>query len=176
MNALDHPSVARVRSALLAHGSSSHIHAPDDSARTAQEAAEALGVEVGQIASSIVFGLPPLTPEAEPHPLLVVTSGAHRVDTQRVAEFLGVPRLLRADADFVRRWSGFAIGGVSPLAWLADPGGPIGAPDPLTIVIDTDLAQYDVVWAAAGHPHCVFPTTATEIIRMTGGTSATVGG
>ena len=116
MNALDHPSVARVRSALLAHGSSSHIHALDDSARTAQEAAEALGVEVGQIASSIVFGLPPLTPEAEPHPLLVVTSGAHRVDTQRVAEFLGVPRLLRADADFVRRWSGFAIGGVSPLA------------------------------------------------------------
>ena len=175
MTALDHPSVARVRSALLAHGSSAQPHGLTDSARTAVEAAEALGCEVGQIASSIVFGLPPSAPNEESRPLLVVTSGAHRVDTHRVADFIGVDRLLRADADFVRRWSGFAIGGVSPVAWHADPEGPISAPDPLTTLIDRDLDQYDVVWAAAGHPHCVFPTHFTELVRLTGGISATVG-
>ncbi|MCX6460827.1 MAG: YbaK/EbsC family protein [Actinobacteria bacterium] len=178
MTSLDHPSVARVREVLLAAGVTGQIHALDDSARTAAEAAAGLGIEVGQIASSIVFGLPPVEEDATPQPLLVVTSGAHRVDTTVVAALLGVRKLLRADADFVRRWSGFAIGGVSPVGWLAEsPNGAhaITAPEPLTVLVDRALAQYDVVWAAAGHPHCVFPTTYDELVRLTAGTPAIVG-
>lgn len=166
MTALDHPSVARVRQTLLAAGVSAQAHALDDSARTAAEAAAGLGIEVGQVASSIVFGLPPFAEGDEPRSLLVVTSGAHRVDTHRVAELLGVPKLLRADADLVRQWSGFAIGGVSPVGWTEAPS---------ATLVDRALAQYDVVWAAAGHPHCVFPTTFDELVRLTGGTPAVVG-
>ena len=104
-------------------------------------AAEGLGIEVAQIASSIVFGLPPAEDDGEPLALLVVTSGAHRVDTRRVAELLGVPKLLRADADFVRRWSGFAIGGVAPVAW---------AEGPAVTLVDEQLAPFDAVWATCG--------------------------
>lgn len=86
-----------------------------DTAKTAVEAAQALGIKVGQVASSIGFGLPG---DPDPTPLLVITSGRHRLDAHLVADFLDVEKLLRADADFVRQWSGFAIGDVSPLAWL----------------------------------------------------------
>ena len=171
----NHPAVQRVRDYLRAASHHSDITILADSARTAQEAADSLGILVGQVASSIVFGLPA---EPEPRPLLVVTSGAHRVDTQRVSDFLGVPKLLRADADFVRRWSGFAIGGVSPFGWVAQPTGEVtahGYPAELTILVDQALANYDVVWAAAGHPHSVFPTTFDEIVRITGGTPCVVG-
>jgi prolyl-tRNA editing enzyme YbaK/EbsC (Cys-tRNA(Pro) deacylase) len=122
-----------------------------DTARTALDAANALGIEVGQVASSIVFKLP------DGNPLLVITSGRHRVDTHLVARTLHVEKLHRADADFVKEASGFSIGGVSPLAWI----------QPVTAIIDQALDDYDVIWAAAGHPHTVFPTTFEELKRTT---------
>lgn len=154
-----HPAVERVRSVLTAVGASTDVHWLSDSARTAAQAAEALGVEVGQIASSIIFALP------DGEPLLVVTSGRHRVDTHRVADLLGVEALGRADADFVRAATGFAIGGVSPVAHAR----------PITTLVDLALADYDVVWAAAGHPHAVFPTSFDELVSLTAGTPAIVG-
>jgi prolyl-tRNA editing enzyme YbaK/EbsC (Cys-tRNA(Pro) deacylase) len=164
----DPAPVLRVRMALAAHGHADVITALTQSGRTAREAAEGLGIAPGQIASSIIFGLPGAD---GPAPLLVVTSGAHRVDTDHVAGLLGVPALLRADADQVRRWTGFAIGGVSPIGWQPEtPAGP--AP---VVLVDEDLGQWDQVWAAAGHPHHVFPTTFLDLVRMTGGTPAKVG-
>jgi prolyl-tRNA editing enzyme YbaK/EbsC (Cys-tRNA(Pro) deacylase) len=110
--AQEHPAVLRVQAALHRHGIDPQIAHLDDTARTAIDAANALGIEVGQVASSIIFGLPG---DPEPTPLLVITSGRHRVDTHLVAQFLNVEKLFRAHADFVRKWSGFAIGGVSPV-------------------------------------------------------------
>lgn len=163
----EHPAVLRVQRVLHAHGIDPQITHLDETARTAVDAANALGIEVGQVASSIVFGLPA---DPEPTPLLVITSGRHRVDTKMVAEFLNVERLLRADADFVRRWSGFAIGGVSPIAWVAEDSQGVskfGYPLELTILIDTALQDYDVLWAAAGHTHAVFPTSFDELLLLT---------
>jgi prolyl-tRNA editing enzyme YbaK/EbsC (Cys-tRNA(Pro) deacylase) len=158
----NHPSVDRVRTALRAANHHDNVTILDDGARTAQEAADLLGIAVGQVASSIVFGIPGV-PEASA--LLVITSGRHRVDTALVAAHLGIEKLLRADADFVRLWSGFAIGGVSPLGWVQQP----------TILIDEALSEYDEVWAAAGHPHSVYPTTFAELIRCTGAVALKVG-
>ncbi|MFM1787363.1 MAG: hypothetical protein RL228_1313 [Actinomycetota bacterium] len=172
----NHPSVLRVQSALREAGHHDNITILADSARTAAEAAAAQNINVGQVASSIVFSL--AQAEGEPHPLLVITSGAHRVDTALVAQALDVEKLGRADADFVRRWSGFAIGGVSPLGWKADPETKVnerGYPVELTILIDELLGTWDEVWAAAGHPHSVFPTTYSELIRMTGAKPLKVG-
>ncbi|MEY3128106.1 MAG: hypothetical protein RIS06_662 [Actinomycetota bacterium] len=157
---LENASVIRVQNFLTNAGLTSQIVALSDSARTAAEAAEALGIEVGQVASSIVFKLPNETP------LLVITSGRHRVDTKLVASALGVEKLHRADADFVRDASGFAIGGVSPLGWISKPE---------IILIDEALSDYDVVWAAAGHPHAVYPTTYDELIQCTGAQPMIVG-
>lgn len=174
--AANHPSVLRVQAALRQAGHSDQITILADSARTAAEAAQAQNIDVGQVASSIVFSL--AQPAGEAHPLLVITSGAHRVDTALVAKSLGVEKLGRADADFVRRWSGFAIGGVSPLGWKADPEtsvNELGYPIELTILIDEMLGNWDEVWAAAGHPHSVFPTTFNELIRMTGAKPLRVG-
>jgi prolyl-tRNA editing enzyme YbaK/EbsC (Cys-tRNA(Pro) deacylase) len=159
-NILTNASVIRVQSFLVNAGITSQIVALSDSARTAAEAAEALGIDVGQVASSIVFKLPNETP------LLVITSGRHRVDTKLVASALGVEKLHRADADFVRDASGFAIGGVSPLGWISKPE---------IILIDEALSDYDVVWAAAGHPHAVYPTTYVELIQCTGAQPMIVG-
>lgn len=156
---LKNVSVLRAIAALEAAGLHSQIHVLSDSARSAKEAAEALGIEVGQIASSIVFRLP------NEKPLLVITSGRHRVDSELVARNLNVEKLHRADADFVRLWSGYAIGGVSPLGWL----------QPATVIIDEALNDYEVVWAAAGHPHAVFPTSYSELISITGATPMFVG-
>ena len=130
----------------------------DESARTAAEAAAALGVEIGQITNSLIF-------VADGEPLLVLTSGRHRVDTAKVAELVGVAKVGRADADFVREHAGVAIGGVSP----------IGHPRPLRTLVDVALGDYDVVWAAAGHTHAVFPTTFDELVTITNGTPAQVG-
>ena len=130
-----------------------------DSARTAAEAAAALGCDVGAIASSLVF-------TADDEPLLVMTSGAHRVDTAAVAGLLGVQRVRRADPETVRRATGQVIGGVAP----------VGHPARLQTLVDTALAQHDVVWAAAGHAHAVFPTTYDELLHLTGGQPAEVGG
>jgi prolyl-tRNA editing enzyme YbaK/EbsC (Cys-tRNA(Pro) deacylase) len=154
-----HPSVLRVQKRLRELGMLGEVHQLSDSARSAQEAADALSILVGQVASSIVFKLP------NGSPLLVITSGRHRVDTELVAKNLGVEKLHRADAEFVRQSSGFAIGGVSPLGWL----------QPVTIIIDEALNDYDVVWAAAGHPHAVFPTNFTELVRVTGAKPGVVG-
>ncbi len=129
-----------------------------ESARTAAAAAEQLGCDVGAIANSLVFA-------ADGAPLLVMTSGAHRVDTSLVAERVGASAVSRADARSVREWTGQVIGGV----------GPVGHPAPIQTLVDVWLAKYDVVWAAAGHPHAVFPTSYEELVRITGGTSAEVG-
>jgi len=127
-----------------------------DSARSAAEAAAALGIQPGQIASSIVFKLP------NGDPLLVITSGAHRVNTELVAKNLGLEKLHRADADFVKAASGISIGGVSPIGWAPDAG--VSQP---VIVIDKALDAFDVIWAAAGHAHAVFPTTYSELLTQT---------
>src|ERR1700751_2459638 len=129
-----------------------------DSAPTAAAAAAQLGCEGGAIANSLVFA-------ADGEPLLVMTSGAHRVDTSRVAAQVGAAVVSRADARSVRAWTGQVIGGV----------GPVGHPAPIRTLVDVWLAKYDVVWAAAGHPHTVFPTSFDELVRITGGTSAEVG-
>ena len=157
---LDHVAVRRVRDSISANDLNGEIVALNQSARTALEAAEALGIRVGQIASSIVFKL------TDGNPLLVITSGRHRVDTELVATNLGVEKLLRADADFVRSVSGFAIGGVAPIGWTNKPE---------LILVDEALDDYEVVWAAAGHPHAVFPTTFAELMQATSGTRAKVG-
>lgn len=162
-----HPAVMRVQQTLHRHGIDPQIVNLDDTARTALDAASALNIEVGQVASSIVFGLPG---NPDPTPLLVITSGRHRVDTRFVAEFLNVEKLLRADADFVRKWSGFAIGGVSPIGWIAENSigqSSTGHPSELTILIDLALNDYDVVWAAAGHTHAVFPSTFLQLVELT---------
>lgn len=152
--------VVRVRAALAAAGLGTDVVVLDDTSRTAADAAAALGVEVGQIASSIVFALP------DGEPLLVITSGRHRVDPELVAAALGVASLARADAQFVKARSGFSIGGVSPVGWRDEgTGAPVGAP---SAVIDVALGDYDVVWAAGGHPHAVFATSFDDLRRATG--------
>ena len=157
---LNNPSVIRVTALVKELGCSGEVTILSDSARTALDAANALGIEVGQVASSIVFKLP------SGNPLLVITSGRHRVDTELVAKNLGVEKLHRADADFVKNASGFSIGGVSPVGWVNKPE---------IILIDQALNDYDVAWAAAGHPHSVYPTSFEELARVTGATPMVVG-
>jgi prolyl-tRNA editing enzyme YbaK/EbsC (Cys-tRNA(Pro) deacylase) len=127
-------------------------------APTAAAAAAQLGCEIGAIANSLVFA-------ADGGPLLVMTSGAHRVDTSRVAALVGASVVARADAKSVRQWTGQAIGGVAP----------VGHPAPISTLVDTWLSRYDVIWAAAGHPHTVFPTSYGELLRITSGSAAEVG-
>ena len=158
-NVLQNPSVQRVSARLKELSVSGEVHVLSDSARTAQEAADALGILVGQVASSIVFKLD------DESPLLVITSGRHRVDTKLVAEKLGVAKLHRVDADYVKEKSGFSIGGVSPVGWVSQ----------ATILIDEALNDYEVVWAAAGHPHSVYPTTFAELLECTGAKPMVVG-
>lgn len=155
---LQHPTVVRVTEALRAAGATGQPIALDEAAPTAAAAAAQLGCDVGAIANSLLFN-------ADGRALLVMTSGAHRVNTEVVAERIGVQQLRRADADFVRLHTGMAIGGVAPL----------GHPTPLHTLVDVDLARYPVVWAAAGHPHTVFPTSYAELLRITGGTASEVG-
>lgn len=156
---LEKAAVKRVAQALIDNKMSGQIKVLSDSARSAAEAASALGIEVGQIASSILFKLP------DESPLLVITSGRHRVNTELVASQLEVEALGRVDADYVKERSGFSIGGVAPIGWL----------NPAKIIIDEALNDYDVVWAAAGHPHAVFPTNFQELQSVTKATSMKVG-
>jgi prolyl-tRNA editing enzyme YbaK/EbsC (Cys-tRNA(Pro) deacylase) len=157
---LERASVMRAAEAMKSLGVQGSIVALSESARTAQEAADALGVEVGQIASSLIFTLP--TGGA----LLIITSGRHRVDTNLVAQKLQIDSLGRVNADFVKEKSGYSIGGVSPLGWISKPE---------IILIDEALNDYDVVWAAAGHPHAVYPTSFTELLESTGAAPMVVG-
>jgi prolyl-tRNA editing enzyme YbaK/EbsC (Cys-tRNA(Pro) deacylase) len=159
----NHPNVQAVRDALdaagarTADGSAPEIVILDDAVHTAPAAAEALGVEVGQIANSLIF-------DADGEPLLVLTSGAHRVDTAKVAADLGVAKLRRATPEFVRTHTGQAIGGVAPL----------GHPKPVRTLVDTALERYPVIWAAGGVPQAVFPITYPELLRVTAATPADV--
>jgi len=157
---LEKSAVKRVNDALKINGISGQIKVLSESARSAAEAASALGIEVGQIASSIIFKLP------NESPLLVITSGRHRVDTELVAKELSVDNLARVDADYVKDLSGFSIGGVAPLGWINPPA---------ITLIDLALNDYEVVWAAAGHPHAVFPTTYKELLKSTSAKAMEVG-
>jgi prolyl-tRNA editing enzyme YbaK/EbsC (Cys-tRNA(Pro) deacylase) len=128
-----------------------------DAVTTAPAAAAALGVEVGQIANSLIF-------DADGAPLLVLASGAHRVDTGKVAALIGATAVKRATPEFVRAATGQAIGGVAP----------VGHPSPVRTLVDRDLAAFDEVWAAGGIPHSVFPSTFDELVKVTGGGPADV--
>ena len=156
---IEKAAVKRVITALQENGCAGEIKVLSDSARTAAEAAAALGIEVGQIASSLIFKLP------DGSPLLVITSGRHRVDTDLVASNLGIEQLGRVDADYVKEQSGFSIGGVAPIGWVST----------ATILIDEALNDYDVVWAAAGHPHAVYPTSFAELLAITSAKPMVVG-
>ncbi|GAA1586568.1 YbaK/EbsC family protein [Actinomadura kijaniata] len=153
-----HPNVERVIADLRARGATGEVRELPDAARTAKAAADQLGCEVGAIANSLVF-------EADGAPLLVLTSGAHRVDTVRVAALVGAARVGRATPEFVREATGQAIGGVAP----------VGHPAPVRTLVDVWLDKYEQVWAAAGLPHTVFPTSFEELLRITGGDPAEVG-
>lgn len=151
-----HPAVDRVRRALHDQGVDPEIRWFDDATTTAVAAAAALGIDVGAIANSLVFIL-------DGAPLLVLTSGAHRVDTAWLGQRLG-GTIGRASKDLVKEATGQVIGGVAP----------VGHPTPIRTLVDGDLAGYPVVWAAAGHAHTVFPTTFAELLRLTGGLSTPV--
>lgn len=149
----DLPARSRiVHEALRAAGIPGEIVVLPDAASTAALAAAALGVEVGAIANSLVFW-------SDDEPLLVMTSGAHRVDTAALAERLGRGKIARASADQVRDATGQAIGGVAPT----------GHPAPLVTVVDEALAAYPEIWAAGGTPHTVFPLTFEQLVALTGG-------
>ncbi|MFY0405829.1 YbaK/EbsC family protein [Solicola sp. PLA-1-18] len=152
-----HPRVRIVAEALASLGATGSVTVLPDSARTAAEAAVALGTEVGAIVNSLVF-------DAGGTCVLVLTSGAHRVDTDHVAATLGLTSLGRATPDFVREHTGQAIGGVSP----------VGHPSPVATYVDRWLGRHETVWAAAGHPYAVFPTTFDELVELTGGTPVDV--
>ena len=141
-----------VRDSLRAAGITGEIVVLPDAASTAPLAAAALGIEVGAIANSLVFW-------SDDEPLLVMTSGAHRVDTAALAERLGRDSIRRATAEQVRDATGQAIGGVAPT----------GHPSLLTTIVDEDLAGYPEIWAAGGTPHTVFPMTFDELVALTGG-------
>lgn len=157
---LEKSAVKRVSSAMANLSIAGPITVLSESARTAHDAASALGIEVGQIASSLIFRTP------DEKVLLVITSGRHRVDTELVSKNLGYQELLRVDANFVKEFSGFSIGGVSPIGWLKQPD---------ITLIDEALNDYPVIWAAAGHPHGVFPTTFAELSVATSAQSMKVG-
>jgi prolyl-tRNA editing enzyme YbaK/EbsC (Cys-tRNA(Pro) deacylase) len=156
-NQTEHAAIARFRSGLEAAGATGRVVVLPDTVHTAALAAQALGCEVGAIANSLLF-------DAEGSPVLILTSGAHRVDTGKVAADLGLPTLRRAKPEFVRQHTGQVIGGVSPL----------GHPAPVPTYIDTALRGFDEVWAAAGHPAAVFSTTFEELVRLTGATEVEV--
>ncbi len=158
---LDDRCVLRVAAALASFRVRGQITVLDDAAQTARQAAGALGVELAQIANSLVFVA---RREDRIQPLLVVASGAHRVDTLRLADLLELSAISLADAEFVIEQTGFTIGGVAPIATT----------HPVETVVDVSLSRYGQVWAAAGHPQAVFPTSYDELLRLTGGQPAEV--
>jgi prolyl-tRNA editing enzyme YbaK/EbsC (Cys-tRNA(Pro) deacylase) len=146
-----------VHDALRAAGIEGEITVLPDAASTAALAAAALGVDVGAIANSLVFW-------SGDEPLLVMTSGAHRVDTKALAERLELQPIRRATPDQVREATGQAIGGVAPT----------GHPAPLRTIVDEALAAHAEIWAAGGTPHTLFPLTFDQLVALTGGTVARV--
>ena len=158
MTASTHPRVAAVARLLSEAGATGEVRVLPAEVRTAAAAATALEVPVGAIVNSLVFAV-------DESPVLILTSGAHRVDEGTVATLLGVQSIAPASPEFVRRHTGQAIGGVAPL----------GHPEPIGTIVDVELARYDRVWAAAGHPAAVFATSYEELLRLTSGTPAEVG-
>jgi prolyl-tRNA editing enzyme YbaK/EbsC (Cys-tRNA(Pro) deacylase) len=156
MSWMTHPNVERVRAALAERKVVAEPVEFAESTRTSAEAAAAIGTTVAQIAKSLVF----LVGDAS---VLVIASGVNRVDTGKLARLLGAP-VKRADAEIVRRATGYPIGGVPP----------VGHAEALRTVIDQDLMKLETIWAAAGTPNAVFETTPTELARMTGGLVADV--
>jgi len=157
---LEKAAVRRFKEAADSLGVKGEINILAETARTAIDAANGLGIEVGQIASSLIFKLP------SGNPLLIITSGRHRVDTELVAKNLGLPELGRADANYVKEVSGYSVGGVSPIGWITKPE---------ITLIDQALNDYEIVWAASGHPHAVYPTSYAELITCTGARPMVVG-
>ena len=147
------PSAQRVQEALADRGFPNQVQELDGTARSAADAASALGCQVAQIAKSLVF-----RGRQSNRAVLVVASGSNRVDLGKVEALLGEP-LDRADPDFVRLETGYSIGGIPP----------VGLAKALPTLIDEDLLRHDRLWAAAGHPHAVFPLTPDELVRLTGG-------
>lgn len=147
-------SVARVRDALVRFGLEAEIKEFDASTRTSADAAAAIGCQVAQIAKSVIFRA-----KGAGQPVLVIASGINRIDEKKLEAALG-DKIGRADADFVRASTGFAIGGVAP----------VGHTGPVRIFIDQDLDQYAEIWAAAGSPNAVFRLTPADLRRVTGGT------
>lgn len=152
------PSARRVAEALAALGAEGRVREMPASTRTALEAARAVGCAVGQIAKTLVFRVDP-----EGRAVLVIASGANRVDENRLARLLGA-KVYRASPDFVREATGFAVGGVPP----------VGLRTALPVLIDEDLFRYGEIWAAAGTPRAVFATTPAELVRLTGGRVARI--
>ena len=157
---LEKAAVKRFKETADSLGVKGDINILADTARTAIDAANGLGIEVGQIASSLIFKLP------SGNPLLIITSGRHRVDTDLVAKNLNIAELGRADANYVKEVSGYSVGGVSPIGWISTPE---------MTLIDEALNDYEIVWAASGHPHAVYPTSYAELIACTGATPMVVG-
>jgi prolyl-tRNA editing enzyme YbaK/EbsC (Cys-tRNA(Pro) deacylase) len=145
------PAAARVQAALAAHGLDREVIELPVEARTAQQAADAVGVSVAQIAKSLVWSV-------EGEPVMVIASGANRVDESRLAALAG-GRVRRASPELVREATGYVIGGVAP----------VGYPRPLRTWIDRDLLGHELIYAAAGLPECVFPLSPAELVRITGG-------
>ena len=153
-----HPNGQRVQAALTAAGVATRIVETLEGSPTAVTAAAQLDIEVGQVANSLVF-------DADGAPLLVITSGAHRADLHRLAAHVGAAHVHRPGAEFVRMHTGQPIGGVAP----------VGHPQAIRTIIDPRLGDWDIVWAAGGHPHYVFPTSFAELLRVTGGEAFDVG-
>ena len=167
-----HPNCAAVNEILRAAGLPGRVRMLDEAVTTARAAAEHLGCPVGAIANSLIFetlmaasaGMREQLPEiGAGAPLLIMTSGAHRVDMSKVGEQLGA-QLRRASPAFVREHTGQPIGGVAP----------VGHPKPIRTIVDRSLAEFDELWAAGGIPHAVFPMTYDELIRLTSGVEADV--
>ncbi|MER7367342.1 YbaK/EbsC family protein [Nonomuraea wenchangensis] len=151
------PNAVVVQSALRELGAAGEVIVLPEKAPTAATAAAQLGCEVGAIANSLIF-------DADGEPLLVLTSGAHRVDTALIARTAGAAKVRRATPEFVRAATGQPIGGVAP----------VGHPAPVRTLVDNWLGKHEVVWAAGGHPLTVFPTTFEELVRITGGVAVDV--
>ena len=147
-----HPNARRVQDALVAAGVEGRVRELDASARTSAEAADALEVEVGQIAKTLVF-------LADGRPVVVIASGSDRVDTAALARVAEVDKVKRADADAVKAATGYSIGGVSPA----------GLPRGVEVFIERGLSRYEIIWAAAGTHNAVYPTTFTDLVSVTGG-------
>jgi prolyl-tRNA editing enzyme YbaK/EbsC (Cys-tRNA(Pro) deacylase) len=156
MSNLDNPSVKRVSATLADLGAAAEVIELAETARSAQDAADSIGTELGSIVKSLVFAV-------DGRPVMALVAGDRQCDTSALPAILGLAgKCKRADADLVREATGFAIGGVAP----------VGHARPLPIAIDASLGRFETVYAAAGHPYCVFATNLDELARLTGGTVA----